>query len=166
MNSQAITQIRSTGDTRLMRNLFSIFALAAIFLFPSVALRAQDNASMTGVVTDSTGALLPDTVVVLKNPGTGVTFTQTTKANGSYRFTNVPPDHGYTATFTHTGFVAAVVQNLALEVGSTRTQDARLTVGAAEEVEVSGSGNEVTINTTDATVGNNIDPALLSDLPV
>jgi hypothetical protein len=121
---------------------------------------------MTGVVSDPTGAVLPDTVVVLKNPGTGVTFTQTTKSNGAYRFTNVPADNGYTATFTHPGFVAREVKNLALEVGITRTEDARLTVGTAEQIEVSGSGNEVTINTTDATIGNNISPELLNELPV
>ena len=54
---------------------------------------------MTGVVTDVSGALLPNTTVVLSNPHTALSFTQTTDSKGSYRFTNIPPGQGYVATF-------------------------------------------------------------------
>jgi hypothetical protein len=121
---------------------------------------------MTGVVTDVSGALLPDTTVVLSNPHTVVSFTQTTDSKGSYRFTNIPPGQGYQATFSHDGFASTQVKNLDLEIGSTRTQDAKLQAGAAQTVEVSASGATETINTTDASVGNNISPGVLNELPV
>ncbi len=121
---------------------------------------------MTGVVTDASGALVPDTTVVLTNPHTGVSFTTRTDSKGSYRFANVPPGSGYTVTFTHDGFSATQINNLELQVANTRTEDAKLQVGAAQTVEVSASGQDMTINTTDATIGNNVAPEVLNQLPV
>ncbi len=121
---------------------------------------------MTGVVADVSGALLPDTTVVLSNPHTGVSFTQTTDSKGSYRFTGVPPGQGYQASFSHDGFATTQVKNLDLEVGTARTQDAKLQAGAAQTIEVSASGATETINTSNASVGNNISPSTLNELPV
>ena len=137
-----------------------------ILILSVTTLRAQDKSSMTGVVTDVSGALLPDTTVVLSNPHTAVTFNQTTDSKGSYRFTNVPPGQGYQATFTHDGFATTQIKNLDLEVRTTRTQDAKLQAGAAQTIEVSASGATETINTTDASVGNNISPQTLNSLPI
>lgn len=147
---------------RFLRNFLPLF-----FLFFAVTLlKAQDQSSITGVVTDASGALIPGTTVTLSNPHTGVTLTQTTDTKGSYRFANVPPGPGYQETFSHEGFTDTKVQNVALQVGITRTQDATLQVGAAQTVEVSASQADVTINTTDATVGNNVNPEVLNELPV
>ncbi len=148
-----------------MRRLLATFACLFLFL-STTSLRAQDKSSMTGVVTDVSGALLPDTSVVLSNPHTAVTFTQKTDDKGSYRFTNIPPGQGYQATFSHDGFATTQIKNLGLEIGSTRTQDAKLQAGAAQTIEVSASGATETINTTDASVGNNISPQVLNELPV
>src|SRR6185437_16976036 len=150
-----------------MRRILATLAFFLLFLSSTASLQAQqDKSSMTGVVTDVSGALLPDTTVVLSNPHTGVSFTQTTDDKGSYRFTNVPPGPGYQASFAHDGFATTQVKDLDLEVGTPRTQDARLQAGAAQTVEVSASGATETINTTDASVGNNITPSTLNELPV
>jgi hypothetical protein len=149
-----------------MRRLLATITCLFLFLSAVSVLHAQDKSSMTGVVTDVSGALLPDTTVVLSNPHTAVTFTQTTDSKGSYRFTNVPPGQGYIATFRHDGFSATEVRNLDLEVGSTRTQDAKLQAGAAQTVEVNATAATETINTTDASVGNNISPQTLNELPI
>ena len=152
-----------------MRNLMSksFFLALALVLSSTSLLLAQDSSSMTGVVTDATGAVLPGTVVTLSNPSTGVTFTQTTDNLGSYRFLNVPPAPGYKATFSHEGFSIAEISNISLSVGITRTQNAKLTVGAeAQTVEVSAGNAQVTLDTTDASIGNNIDVEQLNSLPV
>ena len=148
-----------------MCKLHNRLALVA-FLAAPLALHAQDNSSMTGVVTDSTGAALPGTTVLLINPSTGVRFTQTTNGKGEYLFANVPPAQGYVTTFTHPGFNPVSVNGVALQVGITRTQNEALAAGTSQEVSVSASNNEVTINTTDASIGNNIDPKTLVDLPI
>jgi len=150
-----------------MRSLFIRFALLLILLTPGFVLFAQDTSSMVGVVTDPSGAVIPGTVVTLTNPATGTSVTQTTDNLGFYRFASVSPIPGYKVTFTHPGFSAAVVSDITLNVGIARTQNIRLAVGAqAETVSVSASSEIVTLDTTDATIGNNIDVKELGQLPI
>jgi hypothetical protein len=152
-----------------MRRWIVQLAVLAVFLcFPNVRLmaQAQGSSAMTGVVTDATGAVVPGASVTLTNPSTGLTFTEESNSQGSYRFAIVPPGHGYNATFAHNGFATFTIEHFALEVGVTRTQNAKLLAGANQQVEVSGTNTEVTLNTTDASVGNDVEVKLLNDLPV
>ena len=149
-----------------MRTLVARIAMLAILLSSPFVLKAQDNAAMTGIVTDSTGAVIPGTKVVLLNPARGIDAFAKTDKDGSYRFPNVPPAPGYKVTFSHDGFASVEVNDIALLVGSTRTQNARLIAGASTTVEVSAAANQATLNTTDASVGNNFDIELLNELPV
>ena len=121
---------------------------------------------MAGVVADTSGAVIPGVTVVLSNKSTGVKYTQTTDSKGSYRFANVPPNEGYTAVFSRDGFTSVKVDNVTLSVGITRTQDEKLSAGATQEVEVSAANQAVTLNTTDASIGNNFNVELLNELPV
>ncbi len=143
---------------------FFVF-LAFLFSVPSL-LRAQDVSGMTGNVTDATGASVPGATVTLTNKANGSTFTQTTNAGGSYTFSNVPPGQGYEAIFTHAGFATVDIKNIYLTVATTRTQNATLQAGADVKVEVTASNSEVTLNTTDASIGNTFDVKLLNNLPV
>jgi hypothetical protein len=142
-------------------------AFLALFLSVSALLNAQDVASITGVVTDPSGAVLSGVDVTLKNPQTGVTYKATTNDSGSYTISQVKPGPGYKIEFTHEGFKATAVSGLYLNVDSTRVQNAQLTLGGAREtVEVSAVSETVTLDTTDATVGNNFQVQFLEDLPV
>jgi hypothetical protein len=138
--------------------------LATIFAAPT-AIKAQDSSSMTGVVTDATGAVVPGTTVTLTNKSTGVSYTQVTNRQGSYTFGNVAPHEGYTVTFAHPGFAPLTVESLALSVGQTRTLDEKLNAGATQAVVVSAS-SQVSLDTTDAQIGNNINPSELNSLPI
>jgi hypothetical protein len=121
---------------------------------------------MNGVVTDAAGAVIPGATVTLTNKSIGTSYTQMTNRQGVYTFPTVPPGAGYTATFTHVGFAAVKVADITLGVGITRTQDEKLVAGSTQVVEVSASNTEVTLNTTDATIGSNIDVNQLHDLPI
>lgn len=149
-----------------MKRLLAIFVLLAAALSAPGLLRAQDVSGMVGTVTDATGAAVPGVTVTLTNKTTGLKFTQTTGANGTYRFTDVPPGTGYEAVFSSAGFAPLDIKNIYLTVASTRTQDAKLLAGANTEVEVTASNSEVTIDTTDATIGNTFDVQQLNSLPV
>jgi hypothetical protein len=150
-----------------MRNLFVRALVVALVLLGAYQLKAQDSASLAGTVTDATGAVVPDVTVTLTNTTTGATFTQTTDRTGSYHFLNVLPSSGYKESFAHAGFSVYQISDITLNVGTTRTQDARLAAsGGKEQVVVSAGSEEVTLNTTDASIGNNIAVEQLNDLPV
>ncbi len=144
--------------------ILACFVVAALFSIPALA---QDVAGITGVVTDQSGALVPDATVTLRNPQTGVVYTATSNSAGSYTISQVAPGPGYKIEFKHPGFKDTVISGLYMNVDSTRTQNAQLTVGEAREtVEVSAENQTVTLDTTDATVGNNFQVQFLQDLPV
>jgi hypothetical protein len=155
------------GESLMMRNLIGKLLLVLFVLFISAQLRAQDVAAITGVVTDPTGAVVPGATVVLENPQTGATYTTTTNAVGSYTLNEVKPGPGYKITFKRDGFKPAVISGIYLNVDATRTQDAKMIVGStAQTVEVSATNQDVTLDTTDATIGNNFQVQFLNDLPI
>jgi hypothetical protein len=150
----------------LHRASYVLSFLACLGVFCPL-IQAQVVASgMTGVVTDASGAVVPGVVVTLTNKTTGLTFTQTTNAAGLYRFSDIPPGQGYEAIFKGPSFAPVDIKNIYLTVATIRTQDASLTPGSSTEVEVTASNSEVTIDTTDATVGNTFDVKQLNNLPV
>ena len=153
--------------TRLPVAVFVVAFLAVSLLACLPACYAQDTAGMTGTVTDPSGAVVPGAAIVLENPGRGLKFKQTTSSVGVYRFTNLPPGAGYVATFSAKGFSILTVKDIYLAVASVRTQDAVLAVGThTEAVEVSAANAQVTLDTTDATVGNDIPVQSINSLPV
>jgi hypothetical protein len=151
----------------MKRSLSIVFCLfLAMSAAPSL-LRAQDVASVTGVVTDTSDAVVVGAGVALVNTTTNASYHTKTNSLGSYIIVNVPPGPGYKLTFTQGGFRPEVVTDIYLAVASTRTQNAKLHAGdVSQTIEVSAANEEVTLDTTDATIGNNIDIKLLNDLPV
>jgi hypothetical protein len=150
----------------LNRIWFASFALALLLALPTL-LSAQDVASLTGVVTDQSGAVVQGADVTLQNAQTGAKYQGVTNAAGSYTIAQIKPGPGYKIEFAHAGFKSVVVSGLYLNVDATRVQNAQLALGGTKEVvEVSASNQEVTLNTTDSTVGNNFQVQFLQDLPI
>ncbi len=147
---------------------FAPIATALLFVLSvAPALLAQDTASITGLVTDASGAVIPGAQVVLSNPATGVKYQAVTTAEGSYTINQVRPGPGYTATFSHEGFTSVSVTGLYLNVSAVRTQNTILNVGnVVTTVSVSGSNQNVTLDTTDATIGNNFEVQMVNQLPI
>jgi hypothetical protein len=145
--------------------LFAVSALFALFAFAASSARAQDNSSVTGVVTDPSGGVVADATVTLSNPDIGFTQTRNTNSIGVYEFTNVPPSPSYTLQFEKAGFSNLTIDKFTLNVGNKETRDAQLKVGDAKvTVEVTAAATE-TLNTTDASVGSTIDGDRIQDLP-
>jgi hypothetical protein len=112
-----------------IQTLVLTLALCLLALLAPERLRAQTATSVTGVVTDSSGAIIPGVTVVLSNPSTGVKFQVKTDSAGSYRLTNIPPGPGYNIEFTSEGFSPFQVNDIYVNVGSSRTQNAKLQPG-------------------------------------
>jgi hypothetical protein len=150
----------------MRRFLYSLSVLAVALLFCTAA-QAQDSSSLSGVVGDSSGAVIPGVVVTLTNTLTGATYTQKTDSSGFYRFASVPASSGYSVVFSASGFGSEQISDLTLNVGITRTQNATLSPGkSVQTVQVSAGNEEVSLNTSDASIGNNISIDQLQDLPV
>jgi len=146
------------------RSLFGVFVL--LFSF-SPFLLGQEVASLTGVVTDTTGAVVGHASVRLVDTKTNSSYQTETNSVGAYTFPKVLPGPGYKATFSKDGFSSVTVSDIYLAVGATHTQNAQMQVGkVSQTVEVNGEGSSVTLNTSDTTVGNNFDMQLVHELPV
>ena len=87
-----------------MRRLIAVAGALLLFVLLGPGLMAQDTASITGVVTDSTGAVVPGVNVVLANPATGTAYTAVTNEVGSYTIVHVAPGPGYKVSFSREGF--------------------------------------------------------------
>ena len=151
-----------------MRALFarSILFLSLVLLTFAGASAQNAVSTVTGVVSDASGAVLPGSQVLLTNPATNASFKAETNSAGSYRFAEVPPGPGYQMTFTHDGFATYTVKDVYVNVANSRTQNARLSPGSSITLEVTAEGQGVTINTEDATIGNNFQVEQLNELPV
>jgi hypothetical protein len=151
-----------------MRKLLHILALLALVVcFGSRRMHGQTFASITGTVTDQTGAVVTNIHVLLQNPSTSVEFQGTTNGEGAYTISNVPPGPGYQITFSGDGFERVVITGVYLNVNTTRTQNAKLVVGGGQQsVTVSATSEAITINSVDATVGNNFEVQDLNNLPI
>jgi hypothetical protein len=147
-----------------VRKFAVLFALA---VFSAALLHAQDAASLTGTITDSSGAVVPGAKVVLANKATDKSYQAVSNAGGSYTISNIAPGPGYTETVSRDGFQTVMLTGLYLNVATTRSQNVNLTVGnVTQTVDVSAANQEVTLDTTDATVGNNFQVQYLNELPV
>ena len=147
---------------RHLRSVLFALTLAS----PSIVF-AQEAASITGTVTDSTGAAVPGASILLENPATGQSYKAVTNDSGSYTVSNVAPGPGYKETVSHPGFGSQVLSGLYLNVSATRSQNVTLAVGGVNDtVAVSASNDDVTLDTTDATIGNNVQVQYLNELPV
>ncbi|HTZ73524.1 MAG TPA: carboxypeptidase-like regulatory domain-containing protein [Candidatus Aquilonibacter sp.] len=148
-----------------VRSIVRALLLLAVLAFLPLQIHAQDNSSVTGVVTDPTGAVVAGATVTLTNPGIGYSVTATTNSVGVYEFSNVPPAQNYALVFTKSGFETITLDGIELNVNAKVTEDARFSVGDVKTtVEVKTSETE-TLNTVDASIASVIDGDRIQDLP-
>src|SRR3984893_661596 len=105
----------------------------------SLAAWGQDSASITGTVTDPSGAAVANAQVTLSSPERGVNRTGQTNESGDYLFGAVPGG-SYDLIIVAAGFKKYQAKSVKLEVGQKARADVALQVGAANTtVEVEGS---------------------------
>jgi hypothetical protein len=141
-----------------------IFPILFFVLFSAVfsALYAQSNSgSVSGVVTDPSGAVVPGATVSIENPISAYTRSQKTDGSGHYSFTNLP-FNPYHLTVVMNGFVSFVRD---VDVRSTVhvSLNVDLKVGAATTVTV--TGNEDLLE-NDPTFHTDVDRDLFQKVPL
>jgi Carboxypeptidase regulatory-like domain len=150
-----------------MKKVLFTFMLATLTLcFFAVSASAQSTAGVTGTVKDSNGAVIAGADVKLTDTKTGAELTTKTNDQGVYTFPKVAPGQGYKLTFTAPGFQTLIINEVALGVGTVETHNAEMTIGEVSGTVVVTASNEVTLNTTDASIGNVIGERRLKELPI
>ena len=91
------------------------------------------NASLTGLVTDPTGAVVRGASVTVKSSTTNTTYAQQTDSSGYYLFPSLPIG-AYSVSVEVPGFKKAVHNNVTLEVGQRGRNDFTLEVGGVSEI--------------------------------
>ncbi|HZP06232.1 MAG TPA: carboxypeptidase-like regulatory domain-containing protein [Terracidiphilus sp.] len=150
----------------LKRAMLGIALLCASFvLLPSqFAFGQVDEGSITGTVTDSTGAVVPDAEVTLLNTDQGLTLQTHTGAAGAYTFAPVRIGH-YTVTVTAKGFATTTQTNLTVQVAQALLVNVALKPGtAAETVQVTEAPPQ--LQTEEASTGQVIGRRQVDELPL
>ena len=123
---------------------------------------AQESV-LSGIVRDATGAVLPGVTVTAIHEATGNTFEAVTDAVGAYR---IPVRTGtYRVTAALTGFATVTRTGLELLLGQQAVVNFELAVSALQE-SVTVTGEAPLLDVTGSTLGGNIDPRQMQELPL
>ena len=124
---------------------------------------AQSAASISGVVKDTDGAVMPGVSVVIQNDASGVSQEVTTDAEGRYQVTALGAG-SYTVTATLSGFKVATSKNIRLAPGQPVSIPLTLEIGQLEETVLVTSSSEL-INTENGTVAATLNSDQLTRMP-
>ena len=137
---------------------------AVCVLMPQVTTFAQTTTTgdIAGVVTDPSGALLPDAAVALKDLGRGVTADTKTNGEGAYRFSLLPPG-SYSVTATAPGF-QTTVKPTQVTVGQVSTADFQLGLGSSSQT-VTVTAESPLIQTEGGNLSSSINENQAANIP-
>ena len=138
--------------------------LCAGLMLMSAAAQTGGQGAISGSVTDSTGALVPNAVVSARNNATGIETKRTASSNGLYNISPLIPGT-YTVTVTANGFSTFKQENLVVEALSNVGLNVSLKTGAQNET-ITVTDTPPALDTTNATLGGTIDNNLVTKLPI
>ena len=149
-----------------MRKFTTILMAILVLVTCQIVIQAQSTTgSISGTVTDQTGAVVPGANVTVKGEA-GQQFTAVTKGDGVFTIPGVPAGTPtYTVTITAPSFKTAVIQNVKVDVATPATVNAQLEPGNINETVVVASGAEV-LQTETATVGTTINGRQILETPI
>jgi len=137
---------------------------AASLLLAFSAFSQGDRGTITGTVTDTSGAAMPNVVVIITNTATNTTNRVTTTGTGEYNVSSLQPGP-YRVEIVAPGFKRYVQAGIQAAAGSSVRLDAKLEVGqVSESVEV--VAQNVQLQTENAKVTSQVDNKLIDELPL
>src|ERR1700686_2229105 len=134
---------------RTVLSFFLLLSLAVLSL--SAASLAQElAATLTGTVTDASGAVVPNASVVVHSNDTGADVrTMTASSTGDFNITNIPAGR-YTVTVKSEGFQTFAASDVILNVAEKHTLNVQLTTGkVSESVEVTAENTPIQTTTAE-----------------
>lgn len=154
----------NSPSPRMCRAMARSSVLIAILAVSLPSALAQFQASLSGVVSDPTGAVIPGATVTLRDLATNRTLTATTNGSGAYVFNQLPPDH-FELKVTQAGFRSKVLPNVSIVPEQANTMNVTMEVGAATQT-VTVSGNQVPLlDTSTASTSGTISSNEIQHMP-
>lgn len=152
---------RMTWATRA----FHAIVLLAVVVFWALPLPAQfDTGTITGTVTDTSGAVVPQAAVTVANLSTGIQKSLTTDQNGIF-VASALPFGTYEVTVHASGFAETRSQQIVLNVGAAVQLNMALAV-AGSQVSVQVTGTLTTVDTSSSTAGTTLNTNQVANLPI
>src|SRR5262245_51643046 len=145
------------------RKSFLLATLMAL-LASAVVLGQTTTATLSGVVKDASGALVPDVKVTARNADTGATRDATTDSEGRYNLTNLGPGQ-YEVRAERAGFKTAAQSGVILTVGGATVLDLTIQIGEVSDV-VEVKQEEPLIEPTKAEVSRVVNEQSIESLPI
>jgi hypothetical protein len=161
----ALPMFAKKRPRRKSMNQRGLVVLAVCLSFPSYILAQVSTGTITGVVTDTGGAVLPKAQVVITDVKTNITRNLMTDSAGVYTAPNLQPDE-YSVQLAIAGFQTQTKTGLALSIGQTITLNFTLLPGTQKEsVEVVGLAQQL-VDTTTSTLGTVMTSVAVENIPL
>jgi hypothetical protein len=156
-------KINSNHAWTMIRAFFCILLLA--LLVAPLATRAQNyNGSITGIVSDPSGASIAGATVTAINKGTNETFTAKTSDLGAFALEQLPLGN-YEVHFSQGNFKEEVEKDVIVHVSTATVVNVTLQVGTQSE-KIVVEANAVEVATTSAVVGEVVEGTQVRELPL
>src|SRR5262245_16285621 len=145
------------------RSLAAVLLL--LFAVTSTAFAQSSNGSLSGIVQDPSGALVPGVTITLKNAATGITSTTISNESGAYGFPSVAPGT-YTASASLPGFKTSVFNDVGIGTSAQVRLDFKMQLGEVSvQTEVSVGPQQI-LTESSATIGTVLPESTVRDLPL
>jgi len=145
---------------------FRLLSLGIVsFLLASASFAQQQTASLTGQVTDSTGAAVPGAQVTVADTQRGFTTAVVTDQRGDYLFPELEPSDHYQISVIKTGFKSTVQTNVTLQIAQSAKIDLKVAIGdVTDSVTVTSAAPQ--LDTQTSSLGQVITGNTVENLPL
>src|SRR6266404_715203 len=144
--------------------LTQVLGLFVVLLIPFAVSAQVSGGTVSGKVTDSTGALIPGAQVAIRNTATGVTTSLVANEDGVYRASNLLAGD-YEITASAPNFTSFLKKGVMLTVGADLTIDLKLTAGAVTAT-IMISDEAPAVDTTTPTISAVVSERTIVELPL
>jgi hypothetical protein len=154
-----------TNNTKQRFLRLAVWLLVAFGLAAGTPGFAQSGrGTLTGMVKDSSGAIIPGAALTLQEVNTGSRFATIAGPQGLYTFPELEPGT-YALTVTSAGFESYTQNGITVTVGSTATVNTALKIGSTTQSIVVTS-DALQVQTESSDIGTTVPTTLIEDLPL
>ena len=144
--------------------LLVLIGFAAALLLWNPAYAQKITGTISGTVTDTSGAAVPNAPVIVTNTATGKVYTVDTDTQGSYTLADLP-ESTYQVDVKAPNFKESVTKNVVVHVATTTNVNAQLELGSVSE-SVTVQANAIQVQTDSAALGEIVDGRQVKELPL